>query len=63
MTTENRRDPPAAATTAGTELVKPGYMIRPDTVTSDSLIWWRVPNEWAWSAKAATFADLQAHGI
>ncbi len=41
-----------------------GYMIWPDTVTPDSLIGWRrVPDERAWSAKVATFAELQAHGI
>ncbi|MCC3655816.1 hypothetical protein LIX60_31025 [Streptomyces sp. S07_1.15] len=55
--------PPDAAAAAGCELVMLGYMIRPDTVTPDSLIGWhRVPNERAWSATVATFADLQAHG-
>ncbi|KIZ15673.1 hypothetical protein [Streptomyces natalensis] len=56
--------PPAAAAAAGSEIVMLGYMIWPDTVTPDSLIGWRcVPNERAWSAKVATFAELQAHGF
>ncbi|MEV1042378.1 hypothetical protein AB0J01_38065 [Streptomyces sp. NPDC050204] len=55
--------PPAAAHAAGCELVMLGYMIWPDTVTSDSLIGWRrVPDKQAWSATIGSFQDLQAHG-
>ncbi|MFI9781421.1 hypothetical protein ACIHCV_43650 [Streptomyces sp. NPDC051956] len=50
-----------AARAAGCELVMRGYMIWPDTVTSDSLMGSRpLPGRQAWSAKVGTFAQLQA---
>ncbi|MFF1839466.1 hypothetical protein ACFVXE_35645 [Streptomyces sp. NPDC058231] len=56
--------PPAAAAAARSRLVMLGYIVWPGTVSPDSLIGWhRVPDERAWSATAATFADLPARGF
>ncbi|MGW6981931.1 hypothetical protein ACWGE1_21230 [Streptomyces sp. NPDC054932] len=56
--------PADAAHAAGCELVMLGYMIWPDTATSDSLIGWRpLQGQQAWSAKVGTFDQLQAAGI
>lgn len=56
--------PADAAHAAGCELVMLGYMIWPDSATSDTLLGWRpLRGQQAWSAKVGTFDQLQAAGI
>ncbi|MEU4266085.1 hypothetical protein ACYCCF_30380 [Streptomyces argenteolus] len=56
--------PAEAAHAAGCELVLLGYMVRPETVTADSLMGWHaVPDQRAWSAKVGSFAEMRAAGI
>ncbi|MFE8975868.1 hypothetical protein ACFYM7_20920 [Streptomyces cyaneofuscatus] len=53
-----------AAHAAGAELIMLGYMIWPDSITSDSLLGWRpVPEGQAWSAQVATLDQLHEAGI
>lgn len=56
--------PPEAAHAAGSELLLLGYMIRPDTVTADSLIGWHsLPDQRAWVAAVGSFDQLRASGV